>query len=165
MKSERLLDVGETLTPTDHQTHRRYTFRVPERCERLELRIAYAPKRLDAATSEAMVGAAVRAQAARLEPQLAADWATEQLKRAPRGRIPNLLTISLDDASGAYRGAGHRQAAEQTLFISPDGASPGLVPGALPPGDWTITLSAHTLVSPQCAVSIQIGADVPTSTP
>jgi len=78
-------------------------------------------------------------------------------------RVPNLLTISLDDAAGAYRGAGHRHHARQDLLVGVAAASPGLVAGPLPAGQWTLTLSAHTLVTPQCDVSIQIGAETASS--
>jgi len=75
------------------------------------------------------------------------------------GRIPNLLTISLDDSEGNYRGAGHRHAPDQRLVLASGSASPGLVGGPLPEGGWVLTLSAHTVVSPRVSVSIQIDAD------
>src|SRR5262249_51647637 len=149
--------------------HRRYPFAVPESCSRLEIQIAYSPKRLDEADSLALARSAVRAQsrelASRVGPRLADKWSTDFTQRAEHVRIPNLITISLDDASGAYRGAGHRQSPAQTLFLEPEHASPGLVEGPLMPGEWTLTLSVHTLVTPHCAVQVQIGAEVPTSTP
>src|SRR5919204_240296 len=86
----------------------------------------------------------------------------ERTRGAP---VPNLLTISLDDARGRYRGAGHRHAPRQEFVVSPRLATPGLVPGPLEAGEWTLTLSAHTLVSPQCEVSIRIGAVTPSSSP
>ncbi len=48
-------------------------------------------------------------------------------------------------------------------MLGPDFASPGLVIGRLPEGVWTLTLSAHTLVSAYCDVSIQIGAETAAS--
>src|SRR5216683_1702408 len=54
-------------------------------------------------------------------------------KLAP-ARVPNLLTISLDDAEASYRGAGHRQANDQRLLLGLASASPGLVAGPLPEG-------------------------------
>jgi hypothetical protein len=74
-------------------------------------------------------------------------------------RAPNLLTVSLDDAEGNYRGAGHRHANDQRLTLSVASASPGLVPGPLPEGAWLLTLSAHAVVSPSVSLSIQVGAD------
>jgi hypothetical protein len=77
--------------------------------------------------------------------------------------LSNLLTVSLDDASGTYRGAGHRQSNDQHLLLGPAMASPGLVAGPLPPGAWTLTISVHTLVSAQCELSIQIDAETASS--
>lgn len=164
-----LLDVRETLTPSDHQSHRHYRFQVPDGCARLEIRASYSPKHLDELHSTNLAIATLRAQsdrlAARVSHELARRWSADLAGRAERVRIPNLLTVSLDDATGAYRGAAHRQARDQTLVLAADTASPGLVAGHLPAGDWTLVLSVHTLVSSYCEVSIQIGADIATSAP
>jgi hypothetical protein len=164
-----LLDVHETLTPADHLSHRRYLFEVPLNCTALEIGVRYGPKYLSERTSRELANAALRDQAAalanRVGTSLADQWATNLTQRAERVRIPNLLTISLDDALGAYRGAGHRQSDNQQLLLSAESASPGLVAGSMPPGTWSLTLSAHTLVSPQIEVSIQIGAETASSRP
>jgi hypothetical protein len=165
-----LLDITETLTPADHQTHRRYTFSVPPRCARLSIGVSYTPKRADASESLSMATDAVRRQAAQLSAQvgqpLADHWSSELTRAIPEGvRIMNLVTLSLDDAEGTYRGAAHRHAPEQSLTIAADAASPGLVAGPLPSGEWALTVSVHTLATPQCALSIQVGADTPTSVP
>ncbi len=164
-----LLEVRETLTRADHQTHRRYSFSVPPECQRLAIHVAYAPKHLDARTSAGLAQAALAQHTAALANRVGADrardWAADLSHRVETVRIPNLLTVSIDDAQGVYRGAGHRQSPDQHLFIAQHDASPGFSPGPLPAGAWTLVLSAHTLVSDQCAVSIQIGADMPTSTP
>jgi hypothetical protein len=163
----RLLDLHEVLTPADHQTHRRYPFDVPRACRELQLRISYAPKRLSEDESALLSRAALVQQAAELagrvgEP-LTARWSADLTKRTEQGCIANLLTASLDDASGTYRGAGHRHASDQQLVLGPAAASPGLVAGPLPPGVWTLVISAHTLVSAQCELSIQIDAEMASS--
>jgi hypothetical protein len=84
----------------------------------------------------------------------AADFAGADL------RVPNLVTASLDDSRAAYRGAGHRHAPDQQLRLGRETASPGFVAGPLEPGEWTLTLSVHTLVSDQCELEIQIGAEI-----
>jgi hypothetical protein len=164
-----LLDTRETLSPADHQTHRRYLFDVPPNCAALEIHIRYAPKHLPETTSRELANAALKNQAAALTSRvgaaLADEWATNLTQRAEHVRISNLLTMSLDDATGAYRGAGHRQSDNQQLRLSAESASPGLVRGPIPPGTWALTLSAHTLVSPQIEVSIQIGAEIASSRP
>jgi hypothetical protein len=164
-----LLDVRETLTPADHQTHRRYVFQVPPGCEALQIDVRYAPKFVSDLESLALAEGAVQRQAAALVPRvgasLAKQWAANLTRRAESVHVSNLLTISLDDASGAYRGAGHRQSDNQQLFVSEEAASPGLEPGPMPPGTWSLTMSAHTLVSDQVDVSIQIGAEMASSRP
>lgn len=167
MADSYLLDARERLTPVDHQTHRRYVFHVPPGCTGLRIRVRYAPKYLPRDDAARLAAQAVEAQAAslaaRVGEQLAAQWRAEMDVTAATTPVPNLLTISLDDAAGAYRGAGHRHRARQDLLVGVAAASPGLVAGPLPAGEWTLTLSAHTLVTPQCDVSIQIGAETASS--
>jgi hypothetical protein len=162
-----LLDRYERLTPADHQTHRHYTFSVPEACTRLDIHVRYAPKFLSAAESRKLVEASVHAQRASLAQRVGSDfgerWAAD-FENADL-IVPNLLTIAVDDAAGTYRGAGHRHAEDQHMTIGLDSASPGLIAGPIPPGAWTLTLSAHTIVSDQCEVEIQIGAETDTSAP
>ena len=167
--SAELLDVRERLTPADHQMHRRYWFHVPAGCCELRLTVSYAPKFAPAEDTARLVadarGRQAASLAARVGDRLAERWSADVAAVVPGAPVPNLLTVSLDDASGTYRGAGHRHAPRQSLVLSRDAASPGLVPGPLPAGEWALTLSVHTLVSPQCEVSIQIGAVTPSSLP
>jgi hypothetical protein len=164
-----LFEVHETLTPADHQSHRRYVFDVPPDCIEIEVHVRYSPKFLSSDASLELAEAALHRQAVALASRVGApraeQWAANLTQRAETVRIPNLLTISLDDAAGAYRGAGHRQSDDQRLVLRADRASPGLVPGPLPPGAWALTVSAHTLVSPQCDLSIQIGAEIAVNRP
>lgn len=166
-ETSRLLDTHDTLTPADHQTHRRYVFEVPPACQELRLWVHYAPKYVTEPESARLAEAAVVQQTAalagRVGESLAAEWMTGLGRPANKSRLSNLLTVSLDDAAGAYRGAGHRQSNDQRLMVGPAAASPGLVAGPLPPGPWTLTISAHTLVSAQCELSIQIDAEMPSS--
>ena len=168
-ESESQLDVRERLTPADHQTHRIYRFHVPAGCSQLRLSVSYTPKLLPEEESVRLTVEARRQQAAslasRLGERLAEQWSSELAAVVPNAPVANLVTISLDDASGKYRGAAHRHAPRQNLVLGPDVASPGLVPGPLAAGEWALTLSAHTLVSSQCEVSIQIGAVTASSLP
>jgi hypothetical protein len=167
MRRMLLLDKHETLTPADHQTHRRYSFDVPEACEQLEIHVRYTPRLLPLEESSRLVANALDAQhgdlAQRVGEPLAREWSAEKAGAVGEINVENLLTISLDDALGGYRGAGHRHPNDQRLKLSAQEASPGLMPGPLPPGTWTLTLSAHTVASRQCEVSIQIGALIASS--
>jgi hypothetical protein len=163
----RLLDVNDTLTPADHKSHRRYGFEVTRACQALEIHVRYTPKLLSEAESVGLAEASLRDQEAALAERVgepvAHRWAANVGPLRAGLRIANMLTISVDDSEGVYRGAAHRQSDDQRLVLAPQAASPGLVAGALPVGAWWLTLSAHTLVSPQCAVSIQIGAEMASS--
>lgn len=64
---------------------------------------------------------------------------------AQLGTIRNLLTITLFDPNG-FRGAGHRHAPQQEIVITPDGATPGFLPGRLTPGTWTLELDCHCVL-------------------
>jgi hypothetical protein len=162
-----VLNSRERLTRADHQTHRRLAFTVPDQCTRLTLKVRYEPKLLSRTDSAALVSAAVAAQrrdlSAAVGQPMAERWATAF--ESAELIVPNLLTISLDDADGAYRGAAHRHNPDQVLTLGVESASPGMLPGPLPAGEWVLTLSAHTLVSPQCDVEIQIGAETASSSP
>jgi hypothetical protein len=164
-----LLDVHATLTPADQYTHHRYRFDVPPDCIALRIHVRYAPKRPPPADSLRMAEAALIEQTARFRAQvgeaLATAWAADQADAVRGGRVANLLTITLDDADGAYRGAGHRHSNDQQFSLTPETATPGLVAGPLPAGTWALTRSAHTLVMPQCAVDIQIGAETAATRP
>ena len=160
----RLLDLHETLTPADQRTHRRFPFQVPPDSRQLEIWVRYAPKRLGKQESSALAEAARAAQTAALAPRvgeaLAKQWSADHSAVAKSARIVNLLTISLDDAHDVYRGANHRHADDQHLQLGAQLASPGLVGGPLPPGEWTLTVTAHTVASDQCELSIQIEAEI-----
>jgi hypothetical protein len=164
-----LLELREQLTPADHQTHRRYPFTVPSGCEQLHIQVAYAPKFVSSGESHELVADAIRTQTITFEASvgqpLASAWSAGWRSLESNRRLSNMVTISIDDAAGTYRGANHRQPPDQHLTIGPDAASPGFAPGPLPIGEWRLTLTAHTLVSIQCDVSIQIGADMPSSRP
>jgi hypothetical protein len=157
-----VLERTESLTRADHQTHRRYRFPVPENCIELRIHVRYAPKFVSAQESAQLVSSAIRSQVNGLAQRVGQDradrWAADF--DGADLRVPNLVTISVDDARGSYRGAGHRHAEDQQLRLGTTSASPGLVPGPLPAGEWTLTLSVHTLVSDQCDVDIQIGAEI-----
>lgn len=163
-----LLDARSLLTPADHHTHRRYPFDVPPGCTLLRIAVRYAPKTLPIAEGRHLAETALGEQTARLAVQLgdsepAEAWSADHADVMQSARVSNLVTITLDDALGAYRGAGHRHAADQRLVLGLTAASPGLVAGPLLAGAWVLTLSAHTLVTAQCVVEIQIGAETASS--
>jgi len=57
----------------------------------------------------------------------------------------NLVTLTLFDPTG-FRGAGHRAGARQQVVISSALATPGYFAGALPAGEWFVTLDTHLIM-------------------
>jgi hypothetical protein len=59
--------------------------------------------------------------------------------------VENLLCLSLFDPSG-FRGAGHRSGVAQHVDIDVRRATPGYLPGALPPGRWLVEIDTHMIM-------------------
>ncbi|TNJ67720.1 hypothetical protein FE784_02880 [Paenibacillus hemerocallicola] len=145
----RLLDVEAMLKATQTRTHIVYSFSVSEMCRRLHIDFRYSPKTLDdEALAMDIVRQSVHKYGARSEQSIA-DGLKKWLP------LKNLITVSVDDPSG-FRGACHRQHAEQHLFLAADSASPGLMPGPLQVGNWSITLSVHALVTDLCSYRLTV---------
>lgn len=74
--------------------------------------------------------------------------------------IRNMLTLSLFDPAG-WRGAGHRHGDRHEVTIGEREASPGHLPGPLPPGRWTAVVDTHMIMSgAPCAIRLEVSADV-----
>ncbi|HEX2908599.1 MAG TPA: CehA/McbA family metallohydrolase [Phototrophicaceae bacterium] len=59
----------------------------------------------------------------------------------------NLLTLTIFDPTG-WRGEGHRHAPRQQINLSAAQATPGYLPGALPPGHWLLVINTHMVLEP-----------------
>ena len=73
------------------------------------------------------------------------------------GRYNNVLTITLLDPQG-FRGEAHRGGREKTIHVDGRTATPGFIPGRLPPGEWTIRVSAHAVLesAPPLQYNLQV---------
>jgi hypothetical protein len=58
----------------------------------------------------------------------------------------SLMTLQLFDPAG-FRGAGHRFAPRQTIWIGEDRATAGFVPGPIRPGGWKIEVDVHSVIA------------------
>ncbi|NOU95749.1 hypothetical protein GC093_21345 [Paenibacillus sp. LMG 31456] len=144
-----LLEVEEKLAIAQTQTHITYSFAVSDLCRKLNIDFSYAPKTLDNETlSKEIVGLSLLKYSDSNDPILEDGWK----RYLP---LKNLITVSVDDPNG-FRGACHRQDAEQHLFLAADSASPGLMPGLPIQGNWTITLSIHALVTATCSFKLRV---------
>jgi hypothetical protein len=66
--------------------------------------------------------------------------------RFARGEgLGNMLCLSLFDSRG-FRGSGHRGGALHQVSLSTEGATPGYLPGPIPPGKVRIVIHAHRIV-------------------
>lgn len=69
--------------------------------------------------------------------------------------LKNLLTISIYDSMG-FRGCAHRQNQYQEHIIREKEASPGMIEGMVPKGEFIIKVSAHALVTDKCNYIIKV---------
>lgn len=78
----------------------------------------------------------------------------------------NMLTLTVFDPHG-WRGSGHRHGTHHQVFLREDRASPGYVPGPIPPGTWTATVDTHMVMpGPKCEMRLEIsGTDAPVKNP
>ncbi len=99
----------------------------------------------------------VPAGTARLDIQYAYDRAVEPVPGAPPG---NTLDLGLFDARGAgFGGAGFRGwsgSARQAVFVAPDDATPGYLPGPLYPGHWHVLLGLYHLHPSGCSYEVTV---------
>ncbi|NQX68282.1 hypothetical protein HQN90_19340 [Paenibacillus alba] len=132
-----------TLASTDTQTHQTYFFPVSENCRTLHLIFDYSPACLeDEEAAKQIIQASQMKYQENSEHQVEDGWK----KYLP---LRNLLTVSLDDPA-KFRGACHRKDISQQLFLTAEEASPGLMPGPLVAGKWSVTLSFHAIVTETC---------------
>lgn len=145
-----VLDVKGRVTPEYSKTHLQIPFQLDEDCCRLQLKFEYAPKVLE--DRERSLDLLEQSFESYLLPEQREPAITQAERYLP---LKNLITLSLDDPLG-YRGACHRHDSIQELTLSAGQASPGLMPGPLPAGDWQVTLSIHCIVTDSCDYRLQI---------
>lgn len=67
-------------------------------------------------------------------------------QRAAGAAYDNQVSLSLFDPNGS-RGARHNNA-DQTIRLSRAEATPGYIPGDLPPGEWAVVVDTHRILPP-----------------
>lgn len=144
-----LLEKEGILRPSDSKSHIIYEFQLERESKRLNIFFSYSPKFLD--DREKARDLIVKNLSAYMDecPEKAVDSWEEYLP------LKNLVTLSFDDPSG-FRGAAHRHPSTQSLFITPECASPGLLPGTLNIGKWRVVVSAHAVVTEVCSYQLRI---------
>jgi hypothetical protein len=145
-----LLQAEGALTPVCAKSHIIYAIDLDREISQLWIDFSYSPKCLDDRdTARSMIMAALHRDLLEEQQQsLAAHW---------EDFLPfkNLLTLSFDDAAG-FRGCAHRHDPRQHLELATHRASPGLLAGPVPPGQFRITLSVHALITNTCRYSLRV---------
>jgi len=79
-----------------------------------------------------------------------------QMTYAPQrvDEINNLITLTLLDPAG-FRGAAHHHTEATQVWIQEDAATPGFLPGALQPGEWSVMLDTH-MIMPGTPVQVEL---------
>ncbi|NEW04816.1 hypothetical protein GK047_02130 [Paenibacillus sp. SYP-B3998] len=156
----KLLVVEETLTFVQSQTHVTYSFVVSEQSKKLGIDFNYSPKSLDdERLSKEIIQLSLQKYTVANElksngPSFEQNWQ----RFLP---LKNLITVSVDDPNG-FRGACHRHDPEQSLYLTQELASPGLMPGPIGSGTWSVTLSIHALVTATCNFQLIVWEGVDT---
>ena len=131
-----LLQAEGALTPVCAKSHIIYAIDLDREISQLWIDFSYSPKCLHRDLLEEQ------------QQSLAAHW--EDFLP-----LKNLLTLSFDDAAG-FRGCAHRHDPRQHLELATHRASPGLLAGPVPPGQFRITLSVHALITNTCRYSLRV---------
>ena len=132
------------LTPSQSKTNILFDFEVPGGVKALRVEYKYSPKYVEnKEKSVEMIS-------------LAAKKYGEEIKSFD-DLLPlsNLVTLSFDDCNG-YRGACHRHPNEQSIYISSEASTPGIINSPITQGMWSVTLNVHFVGSDEVEYSIKI---------
>jgi len=152
VSTDLLIDRTGSLSPDDSKTHLRFPFRLDRECANLHIEFDYSPKLLeDEERARDLLDAAFELY---VEPARRAAARANAERYLP---LANLVTVSVDDPN-RYRGACHRQDPMQRLHLSAVEATPGLLPGRIEEGEWTLTLSVHAIVTESCSYRLKAWA-------
>lgn len=132
------------LTPSQSKTNIRFDFEVPGGVKALRVEYKYSPKYVEnKEKSVEMIS-------------LAAKKYGEEIKSFDDFLpLSNLVTLSFDDCNG-YRGACHRHPNEQSIYISSEASTPGIINSPITQGMWSVTLNVHFVGSDEVEYSIKI---------
>lgn len=161
-----------TLTREDSRSLRRFRFFVPPGATEVVVRLVYSPRHED---GQAPLGprefrrrwagelARYRGKVERAsDPELLAYF--ERFVDEACGRIQplrNLLNLAVFDSRGAFRGRWDSpQHFGEWVSIGETHATRGFVAGAVPPGEWTIVLECHAIVTDACSFELHVQSAV-----
>ena len=132
------------LTPSQSKMNIRFDFEVPVGVKALRVEYKYSPKHVeDKEKSVEMISLAAK------------KYGEEINSFDDLLPLSNLVTLSFDDCNG-YRGACHRHPNEQSIYISSEASTPGIINLPITAGMWSVTLNVHFVGSDEVEYSIKI---------
>lgn len=157
-----------TLTRQDSRSVRRFRCFVPPGATQVMVRLVYRPRKedSDAPLSPAEFRTRWAGEIARYrgkvaqagDPGLVAHF--ERFVDDACGRVhplPNLLNLAVFDSIGAFRGRWDSpQHFGEWVSVGESHATRGFVAGTLPPGEWTIVLECHAVVTQDCSFDLDV---------
>lgn len=137
-----------TIEAKQNRLHINIPFQIPSEGKKLYINFSYKPHRYN--DKERCIPM-LRKALAHYAPEK--SYTDEDLLRYLP--LKNLVTVSLDSPSGAV-GSAHRHNDNQKHIISEVESSRGFIKQKIIQGDWNITLSVHSIVSPQIDVELEV---------
>ena len=119
------------ISEKDSKTNIVYSFTVSENTKRLTVNYSYFPKEVENREKALLL---IEEGLEKYEEKCEA--LTDFLP------IRNLITLSFDE-NGRYRGACHRHPNNQTIVISDENSTPGIINRPLERGEWQVVLNVH----------------------
>ena len=119
------------ISEKDSKTNIVYSFTVSENTKRLTVNYSYFPKEVEN-----------REKALRLIEEGLEKYDEKCEALTDFLPIRNLITLSFDE-NGRYRGACHRHPNNQTIVISDENSTPGIINRPLEGGEWQVVLNVH----------------------
>ncbi|WP_416825318.1 CehA/McbA family metallohydrolase [Ectobacillus polymachus] len=139
-----LFQTKSTLNHTSTQTHTEHRFFVPQETTEIQITFNYSPVLVDDQERQSILIEEALKYDKELDPAEVKDVI-----------LRNLLTISIDDPDG-FRGAAHRSAGLQNIVIGEKEATAGFWKGSIQAGLWSVTVSAHAILTEMCTYELII---------
>lgn len=158
-----------SLTREDSRTCRRFEFFVPPGVSQVVVKLTYEPQHqgsgeiLSADEFRKRWCREIRHHRAKVElagdPALIAYYERFVDEAIPRMQpLYNLLNLAVFDSAGAFRGRWDSpQHFGRWVSIGETEATRGFVSGPIPPGEWTIILECHAVVTDACEYELEVG--------
>ena len=127
----KVFEVKGNICEKDSKSNIRHSFNVSENAKNLIIKYSYFPKEVES-----------EKKALELIEKGLEKYGIQG--ENPRDFLPirNIVTLSFDE-NGKYRGACHRHPNEQTIIISGENSTPGIINKPLESGEWAAVLNVH----------------------